>query len=232
MLSNTHFAMAVHVLSALAYNEGELLASEKLAHSMGTNPSFLRGLGTADEEIVHTTWSEIDRAIEADHLTSLYVPDFRAGPGTGGQVGAVHQPQIGLVHRAVACKVCPGFSWASLAAASHLLGSLPPAAADAAHGDWDAPLLALGLMGELLLPLYAGRLMLGLGLVGLLDFLLSGSLNRDVELGLGRFERLLRLLNGGRSLGFGDPCAGLELLELELRSRDRRLRRALRSTKP
>ena len=44
LLSNTHFSLAVHVLSALAYNEGELLASEKLAHSMGTNPSFLRGL--------------------------------------------------------------------------------------------------------------------------------------------------------------------------------------------
>ena len=30
----------------------------------------------------------------------------------------IHQPQIRLVHRAVACSVCPGFSWASLAAAS------------------------------------------------------------------------------------------------------------------
>ena len=44
MLSNTHFSMAVHVLSALAYNEGELVSSENLARSMGTNPSFLRGL--------------------------------------------------------------------------------------------------------------------------------------------------------------------------------------------
>jgi Rrf2 family protein len=44
MLSNTHFSLAVHVLSALAYNEGKLLASEQLARSMNTNPSFLRGL--------------------------------------------------------------------------------------------------------------------------------------------------------------------------------------------
>jgi Rrf2 family protein len=44
MLSNTHFSMAVHVLSALAYNEGHTLGSDQLAQTMGTNPSFLRGL--------------------------------------------------------------------------------------------------------------------------------------------------------------------------------------------
>jgi len=44
MLNNTHFSMAVHVLSALAYNEGGLLGSDYLAKSVGTNPSFLRGL--------------------------------------------------------------------------------------------------------------------------------------------------------------------------------------------
>jgi Rrf2 family protein len=44
MLSNTHFSMAVHVLSALAYNEGRVVGSEDLARTVGTNPSFLRGL--------------------------------------------------------------------------------------------------------------------------------------------------------------------------------------------
>jgi len=44
MLSNTHFSMAVHVLSALAYNEGQVVGSEDLARTVGTNPSFLRGL--------------------------------------------------------------------------------------------------------------------------------------------------------------------------------------------
>lgn len=44
MLSNTHFSMAIHVLSALAYNEGRVLGSDQLAKSMGTNSSFLRGL--------------------------------------------------------------------------------------------------------------------------------------------------------------------------------------------
>jgi len=44
MLSNTHFSMAVHVLSVLAYQEGQVVGSEDLARSVGTNPSFLRGL--------------------------------------------------------------------------------------------------------------------------------------------------------------------------------------------
>ncbi|MCP4444475.1 MAG: Rrf2 family transcriptional regulator [Myxococcales bacterium] len=44
MLSNTHFSMAIHVLTALAYGDGELVGSDKLAKSVGTNPSFLRGL--------------------------------------------------------------------------------------------------------------------------------------------------------------------------------------------
>jgi Rrf2 family protein len=44
MLSNTHFSMAVHVLCALAYNDGTTLGSEDLARTVGTNPSFLRGL--------------------------------------------------------------------------------------------------------------------------------------------------------------------------------------------
>ena len=44
MLSNTHFSMAVHVLSALAYNKDAVVGSEDLARTVGTNPSFLRGL--------------------------------------------------------------------------------------------------------------------------------------------------------------------------------------------
>lgn len=44
MLSNTHFAMAVHVLTALAYHEGERVGSDDLARTVGTNASFLRGL--------------------------------------------------------------------------------------------------------------------------------------------------------------------------------------------
>jgi tetrapyrrole methylase family protein/MazG family protein len=44
---------------------------------------LLHALGTPDERVVHTTWAEIDRTIDADHLTSLFVPDLRRGPGAG-----------------------------------------------------------------------------------------------------------------------------------------------------
>lgn len=39
-----------------------------------TEVVLLHHLGLDDEQIVHTTWSEMDRTIEADHLTSLYIP--------------------------------------------------------------------------------------------------------------------------------------------------------------
>ncbi|MCZ6688981.1 MAG: Rrf2 family transcriptional regulator [Planctomycetota bacterium] len=44
MLSNTHFSIAVHILSALAYRDGDIFPSEALAKTVGTNPSFLRRL--------------------------------------------------------------------------------------------------------------------------------------------------------------------------------------------
>ena len=44
MLSNTHFSIAVHIMSALAYSRGAVIGSEHLARTVGTNPSFLRGL--------------------------------------------------------------------------------------------------------------------------------------------------------------------------------------------
>lgn len=39
---NTHFAIALHVLVALALNEGKAVSSSRLAGSVGTNPAFLR----------------------------------------------------------------------------------------------------------------------------------------------------------------------------------------------
>jgi tetrapyrrole methylase family protein/MazG family protein len=45
---------------------------------------ILQALGTPDERIVHTTWSELDRTVEADHLTSLYFPEL------GVPVGAAY----------------------------------------------------------------------------------------------------------------------------------------------
>lgn len=34
----------------------------------------LQRLGTADELITHTTWSQMDHVVQADHLTSIYIP--------------------------------------------------------------------------------------------------------------------------------------------------------------
>ena len=44
---------------------------------------LLHALGTPDEAIVHTTWAEMDRTIEADHLTSLYIPSLTTPVGGG-----------------------------------------------------------------------------------------------------------------------------------------------------
>jgi tetrapyrrole methylase family protein / MazG family protein len=44
---------------------------------------LLRALGTDDEQIVETTWSDMDRAIDADHLTSLFIPDLGVSAGSG-----------------------------------------------------------------------------------------------------------------------------------------------------
>ncbi|MDJ0768854.1 MAG: nucleoside triphosphate pyrophosphohydrolase [Ilumatobacter sp.] len=48
-----------------------------------TPVTLLQALGTEDERIVTTTWADMDRALEADHLTSLYVPELGAHPGLG-----------------------------------------------------------------------------------------------------------------------------------------------------
>jgi tetrapyrrole methylase family protein/MazG family protein len=39
---------------------------------------LLHHLGLPDEEIVRTTWAEMDHVIEADHLTSLWIPQLAA----------------------------------------------------------------------------------------------------------------------------------------------------------
>ncbi len=44
---------------------------------------LLTALGTPEEAIVETTWSEMDRAIDADHLTSLYIPRLLPTVGEG-----------------------------------------------------------------------------------------------------------------------------------------------------
>ena len=54
-----------------------------------TEVVLLHHLGLADERIVTTTWSEIDRTLEADHLTSLYIPHLAAP--VAGELVRCHQ---------------------------------------------------------------------------------------------------------------------------------------------
>jgi tetrapyrrole methylase family protein/MazG family protein len=42
---------------------------------------ILQGLGTAGEVVAHTTWAELDRTLEADHLTCIYIPHLGAPVG-------------------------------------------------------------------------------------------------------------------------------------------------------
>lgn len=43
---------------------------------------ILQRLGTPDEAIVRTTWAELDRTVEADHLTSVYIPQLAVPVGS------------------------------------------------------------------------------------------------------------------------------------------------------
>jgi tetrapyrrole methylase family protein/MazG family protein len=49
---------------------------------------ILQRLGTPDEAITRTTWAELDRAVDADHLTSVYVP--RLGVAVGQEYVRFH----------------------------------------------------------------------------------------------------------------------------------------------
>jgi tetrapyrrole methylase family protein / MazG family protein len=43
--------------------------------------TILHALGTPDEQIITTVWSELDRTIEADHLTSIWIPELATPVG-------------------------------------------------------------------------------------------------------------------------------------------------------
>src|SRR6478735_747267 len=43
--------------------------------------TILQALGTPDERIVDTTWAELDRTVDADHLTSIWIPELATPVG-------------------------------------------------------------------------------------------------------------------------------------------------------
>ena len=61
-----------------------VLSDIKLAVESATGDEpvvILQRLGSPDELITHTTWAELDRTVEADHLTSIYIPHLAAPVG-------------------------------------------------------------------------------------------------------------------------------------------------------
>lgn len=62
-----------------------VLSDIKLAvdGATGDEPvTILQALGTPDERIVETTWADLDRTVDADHLTSVWIPELAAPVGT------------------------------------------------------------------------------------------------------------------------------------------------------
>lgn len=69
-----------------------VLSDIKLAveHADGDEPvTILQALGAPDERITETTWSELDRAVEADHLTCVFVR--RLGRSVGDHYVRFHE---------------------------------------------------------------------------------------------------------------------------------------------
>ncbi len=61
-----------------------------LENSTGDEPVvILHHLGMPDQQVIHTTWSQMDQVVEADHLTSLYIPQL-ASP-IDSEMAALHQ---------------------------------------------------------------------------------------------------------------------------------------------
>jgi tetrapyrrole methylase family protein / MazG family protein len=71
----------------IAHTHSDWVMSEiKLAvdEARGDEPVvILQRLGTPEESITETTWSELDRAVEPDHLTCVYVPHVGLPVGAG-----------------------------------------------------------------------------------------------------------------------------------------------------
>jgi tetrapyrrole methylase family protein/MazG family protein len=61
-----------------------VLSDIKLAveHATGDEPvTILQALGTSDERVIETTWADLDRTIDADHLTSIWIPELTSPVG-------------------------------------------------------------------------------------------------------------------------------------------------------
>ncbi len=72
-------------------HDRDVLSRVKLAHedAAGDEPVvILHHLGLPDERVIHTTWSELDRTIEPDHLTAIWIP--RLAAPVAGEMAQLH----------------------------------------------------------------------------------------------------------------------------------------------
>lgn len=72
-------------------HDREVLSRVKLAHEDAAGDesiTILHHLGLPDEHVICTTWSEIDRTIEPDHLTALWIPQLAAP--IAGEMARLH----------------------------------------------------------------------------------------------------------------------------------------------
>jgi tetrapyrrole methylase family protein / MazG family protein len=78
------------LLVAHCHNQ-RVLSDIKLAYDDEPPPRVvaLQRLGLVDEQVVELAWEDLDRAVEADHLTSLWIPE--TAPEAGRAVVAFHE---------------------------------------------------------------------------------------------------------------------------------------------
>lgn len=126
LFSNTHFAMGVHVLTALAANEGPVPSAD-LAHGMNTNAAFLRQVlgqlkraGLVETKLGAGGGAMLARSAQTIRLSEV----FRATVGRA-EVKRHDCPQDGRCH--VADAMNPFFDE---------LSSRLDEAIDAELGDW------------------------------------------------------------------------------------------------
>ncbi len=96
LIDGHEFAVAAAGLSGpllIAHTHANWVLSDiKLAAegASGDEPVvILQRLGADDELVTRTTWADLDRAVEADHLTCVYVPHL--GAPVGGDVVRFHE---------------------------------------------------------------------------------------------------------------------------------------------
>jgi tetrapyrrole methylase family protein/MazG family protein len=57
-----------------------VLSEIKLSVEEGPDVTVLQRLGTVDERVLTVAWADLDRAVDADHLTSVWVPALAEAP--------------------------------------------------------------------------------------------------------------------------------------------------------